>query len=318
MKRRSIIAVAAAIALGLSACGSDSETASTQTTEPSDTQSSENETSGTEAGEGAMPTVNVDGQNTILEFPSSDAPVGLQTDVVEEGTGRIVEETDYVIANYVGQVWGNETPFDSSFQRGEPTGFSLQQVIPGWTQGLSGLPVGSKVILSIPTDLGYGPSGGNPNAGIGPEDTIAFYVEIVDAFGINQAGDPEATPEADVADLPIDINGDIGEPITIAVKDGAEEPTDAMVTVLARGDGEPVADNARAAYVQYAMTFWDNSATEETYGKTGVYTANLGLGSMFDELIGIEEGSRVLIEVPANDASDHPAFAVVLDILGAR
>lgn len=302
MKRRAI-ALAAVAALSLAACSSDEAA--------NDTPAASEVEAGT-----TMPTVDVDGANTKLKFPDSGAPADLQVEVVEQGEGRVVEETDYVIANYVGQVWGNDDPFDSSFINGSPIGFSLQQVIEGWTSGLSGQNVGSKVILSIPADLGYGPSGGNTAAGIGAEDTIAFYVEIVDAFGMNQAGDPEATAEADLAEYPVSIDGAIGEPVTVTVEEGAAEPTDLQTVAIARGTGEKVADTNSSVFVQYAMSTWDNSAAETTYGTTGAYQAPLGMGSLFDELVGYEIGSRVLMLVPSDESG--AAYAVVFDILGVQ
>ncbi|MGB4634907.1 MAG: hypothetical protein GX483_06295 [Actinomycetaceae bacterium] len=313
MKRRSIIAVGLAVVLSLGACAGDEDAA----TEPETEETTESEEPGTE-----MPTVKLDGENTVLVFPDSNAPEGLQIEVVEEGEGRIVEETDFVIAHYVGQVWGNEVPFDSSFSRGAPTGFSLQQVIPGWTQGLSGLSAGSKVILSIPADLGYGPSGGMPSAGIGEEDTIAFYVEIIDAYGLEQAADPNASGEVDPATLPVVYEGAIGEPIlSISVQEDLTEPSVITTTVIARGTGEELALDGSTAYVQYAMSFWDNSATEITYGISGPFPAEMGMGSLFDVLEGIPVGSRVLIVVPGSDdgqSATAPPFAVVVDILGVH
>lgn len=308
LRRVTALVVASGMAFALSACGSDNDV------EPT---SSSAEATPTQTSADGMPSVVGSGADTMLAFPDSDAPQGLQVHVVEDGDGRVVEKTDYVLAHYVGQVWGNDTAFDSSFARGAASGFSLQQVIAGWTDGLSGLPVGTKVILSIPSELGYGPSGGNPSAGIGADDTIAFYVEIIDAYGMDQAGDPEAKPEADVASLPVTITGELGKPATIAVNDGEPEPSDITTTVIARGSGAELEGNS-TVHVQYAMTFWDNSASEVTYGNSGPYTVTLGAGSIFDSLVGTPVGSRVLVEVPKADQASSPALAVLIDILGAN
>jgi len=72
------------------------------------------------------------------------------------------------------------TVFDSSVDRGEPIGFGLNQVIPGWTEGLQLMVVGEKTRLFIPSDLAYG----NRNMGvIGPGSTLIFDVELL---GINE------------------------------------------------------------------------------------------------------------------------------------
>lgn len=179
-----VAAIGAAIfTLCLGACSAAPKAAPESPSESQAPKSSESpsESQTSNPPETAHPTVLAQGKDTKLSFPKSPAPEGLTVWVAQEGTGPVVKETDTVTANYVGQVWGNSTPFDSSFSRGEPASFSLQRVIPGWTQGLKNQKVGAKVILSIPPAMGYGPDGGRPEAGIGANDFIAFYVEIVDA-----------------------------------------------------------------------------------------------------------------------------------------
>ncbi|MDP9832278.1 FKBP-type peptidyl-prolyl cis-trans isomerase [Trueperella abortisuis] len=303
--------IALALAFGVTACGSD---------DPKQPASSQETTSASGTPGTQMPTLDSSGDNPILAFPDSNAPEGLQVEVLEKGEGRQIAATDTVVANYVGQVWGSSRPFDSSFNRGAPTAFSLSMVIKGWTQGLTGQTAGSKLIVSVPSDLGYGPNGGNESAGIGESDTIAFYIELIDAYGVDQAGDANATMQADLADLPIEIKGALGEPVTVTVKDGAKKPTgEPVVTVIARGSGAPVGGKGTTIYDQYAMSFWDNSTSENTYGSYGPQSQTLGAGSFFDSLTGIPVGSRVLVEVPASEGGEGvtaPAYAVVIDILG--
>lgn len=317
--RRTAAFLALAMSVTLVACGENEDpvNASDATSDASDDGATGDvdTTPGTE-----MPTLDTSGENPILSFPDSNPPEGLQVEVLEEGTGRVIEDTDEVRAHYVGQVWGNSEPFDSSFERGAATDFPLQGVIAGWTEGLTGLKVGSKVIMSIPADKGYGPSGGNPGAGIGPEDTIAFYIEVKSAYGADQAGEADATLQVDLADLPVVIDGELGEPISITVKDDADEPTEVVTTVIARGSGDPIGSVGTTIINQFAMSFWDNSATEVTYTQFGPQKQVVGNGSIFDSLEGIPVGSRVLVEVPATDGGPDevtaPAYAVVIDILG--
>lgn len=312
-----VLASIAALALTLSvaACSSDGPDSS-----PTTSANGTSSVAPSMSGEG-MPTLNTSGEFPTLSFPYAKAPQGLQVDLLEKGEGREIAATDMVVAHYVGQVWGKEEPFDASFKRGGPAAFSLSRVIKGWTDGLAGQTVGSKVILSIPAELGYGPAGGNPSAGIGETDTIAFYVELVDAYGVDQAGDPNATPQANLADLPIEITGDLGAPIKVKVKDGAAQPSgEPVVTIIARGNGAPVGGKGTTIYDQYAMSVWDNSASEVTYATFGPQSQTIGTGSFFDALEGIPLGSRVLVEVPASDGGEGevtaPAYAVVIDLLG--
>ena len=100
---------------------------------------------------------------------------GLQYKVLEMGDGERPAATDKVTVHYRGTLLNGEE-FDSSYARGEPVSFALNQVIPGWTEGVQLMPVGSKFMFYIPPNLAYGPSGGGP---IGPNATLIFEVELM-------------------------------------------------------------------------------------------------------------------------------------------
>jgi FKBP-type peptidyl-prolyl cis-trans isomerase len=100
---------------------------------------------------------------------------GLQYSVVDMGTGPKPAATDKVRVHYRGTLLNGEE-FDSSYARGEPISFELNKVIPGWTEGVQLMPVGSKFMFYIPSDLAYGPAGGGP---IGPNSTLIFQVELL-------------------------------------------------------------------------------------------------------------------------------------------
>ena len=103
-------------------------------------------------------------------------PSGLQYKVVKEGNGKVPEKTSRVKVHYKGTLIDG-TEFDSSYKRKEPTSFRADQVIKGWTEALTMMPVGSKWILYIPQELGYG----SRNTGkIKPFSTLIFEVELVD------------------------------------------------------------------------------------------------------------------------------------------
>jgi FKBP-type peptidyl-prolyl cis-trans isomerase FklB len=100
---------------------------------------------------------------------------GLQYEVLEEGEGEQPGSTDTVQVHYTGELISGEV-FDSSRERGEPVSFGLNQVIPGWTEGLQLMNEGARYKLYIPSDLGYGPGG---NRSIGPNETLVFDVELL-------------------------------------------------------------------------------------------------------------------------------------------
>lgn len=106
-------------------------------------------------------------------------PSGLQYKVFEEGQGRKPGATDVVQVHYKGTtIEGQE--FDSSYRRGAPTTFSLDQVIPGWTEGIQLMAEGSKFKFFIPPNLAYGPLGAGP---ITSNSTLIFEVELLKVGG---------------------------------------------------------------------------------------------------------------------------------------
>jgi FKBP-type peptidyl-prolyl cis-trans isomerase len=102
-------------------------------------------------------------------------PSGLQYKVLVAGNGPKPTATDSVICNYRGTLLDN-TEFDSSYKRGQPSTFPVTGVIKGWTEALQLMPVGSKWQLFIPADLAYGERGRPP---IGPNSTLVFELELV-------------------------------------------------------------------------------------------------------------------------------------------
>ncbi|MEV6173744.1 FKBP-type peptidyl-prolyl cis-trans isomerase [Streptomyces sp. NPDC051954] len=121
---------------------------------------------------------NTDGKAPSIDVPKSDAPTKLVANYVIEGDGAEVGADDSVLVQYKGVVWDGGKEFDSTYSRKALTSFSLQQVVKGWAQGLTGKKVGSRVLIVIPPALGYGD---NPPAGSGIEKgaTLVFSVDIL-------------------------------------------------------------------------------------------------------------------------------------------
>lgn len=104
---------------------------------------------------------------------------GLQYKVITEGTGPKPQATDQVTVHYHGTLTDG-TVFDSSVDRGEPATFGLNQVIPGWTEGLQLMSAGSKYQFYIPQELGYGARG---QGKIKPYAALIFDVELISIGG---------------------------------------------------------------------------------------------------------------------------------------
>ena len=128
-----------------------------------------------------MPTiVEKGGEPVSLDFkgvPKPQADGDLQRTIVKQGSGETVTSDMTLTVNYLGQVYDGAKPFDESYSK-QPATFSLQQVVKGWTYGLTGVKVGSRVLLAIPPELGYGSSA---QPGIPANSTLYFVVDVLKA-----------------------------------------------------------------------------------------------------------------------------------------
>jgi peptidylprolyl isomerase len=123
---------------------------------------------------------NTDGKAPSVEIPKADPPKKLVAEYVIEGDGEEVPEHATVLVQYQGLLWESGEEFDSSYSRKAPASFSLDQVVKGWAQGLAGKKVGSRVLVVIPPELGYGdnPPSGSP---IKKDSVLVFVVDIIAA-----------------------------------------------------------------------------------------------------------------------------------------
>jgi FKBP-type peptidyl-prolyl cis-trans isomerase len=104
-------------------------------------------------------------------------PDGLQYKVINSGAGASPSATDKVKVHYKGSLITGEE-FDSSYKRGEPTEFGVNQVIKGWTEVLQMMKVGDKWEVYIPSELAYGENGAGQM--IGPNAALIFEIELLD------------------------------------------------------------------------------------------------------------------------------------------
>ena len=102
---------------------------------------------------------------------------GLQYEVITAGTGAMPVATDQVRVHYHGTLIDGKV-FDSSVDRGEPVVFGVNQVIPGWTEALQLMPVGSKWKIYLPSAIAYGERGAGGD--IGPNSVLIFEVELLE------------------------------------------------------------------------------------------------------------------------------------------
>lgn len=143
----------------------------------------------TSNGGGALPTVTAPktaGQPPAITINTkASPPAKLSVTTLIKGSGPKLTSGETVVAQYVGAIWRTGKVFASSWPSSQqPAGslFGFQiggNVIQGFSQGLTGVPVGSRVMLVVPPADGYGPAGGNASAGIQKNDTLVFVVDVI-------------------------------------------------------------------------------------------------------------------------------------------
>jgi peptidylprolyl isomerase len=172
------------VALLAVSCGSSKTSTTAATTKPAAASATTKAPAGSAADEamGNLPKVTGDATSKpVIEMPKSAAPTKLVTKVLTPGTGDNVKSGQQIKVQYVGQIWATGTQFDASWDRGQPIEFGIGtgNVIKGWDEGLVGQKIGSRVLLVIPPDKGYGAGGRPPK--IQGTDTMVFVVDIVDS-----------------------------------------------------------------------------------------------------------------------------------------
>lgn len=274
---------------------------------------------------GTFPTVSGSyGSAPKLTFPSTAPPKKLEVKVLKQGNGPVVAKDTLLVANYLGQTWRGKV-FDSSFARGAPAAFPIGtgQVIAGWDKTLVGQHAGSRLELVIPPADGYGAQG-QSQAGIAPNATLAFVVDIIGSYGKDAHADTTAKPQPTPKNLP-KVTGSLGAAPTITIPKNTPPPTKVSTYVLDKGTGPAIAKGLLV--VQYAAVNWTGKVLQSTWqqGIPAGVTVTGGSGAQagpLDALIGVPVGSRVLIDVPATASSSggksNPAVdsnAIVIDVV---
>lgn len=253
------------------------------------------------------------GETPTITVPDSEPPSELQVEVLEEGSGDEVEAGALLVANYLGVNWDDGETFDSSFERGEPTGFGIGvgSVIPGWDQALVGQNLGSRVLVVVPPDLAYGEQG---QGDIPPNATLVFVVDLIETF--EHSDNPGGTPVTDLPNNLPTVTGEPGEEPTIDIET-ATPRKNTRNTVIVEGSGDPVPEDAQLAIdvVQQAL---DSPQSDSTWGEgqSPLATTAQAVPGLQETLAGVGAGTRVVTEISAEDAGGVPVV-LVIDVVGS-
>ncbi|MEU3748750.1 MULTISPECIES: FKBP-type peptidyl-prolyl cis-trans isomerase [Streptomyces] len=243
------------------------------------------------------------GEKPTLSKGEGDPPKDLKVNIISEGDGPVTKKGDALQVNYLGQAWDSTTPFDNSFDRGQPFSVTLGdgQVIKGWEQALEGQKVGSRIEVGIPPALGYGEAGSPPN--IKPNATLVFVVDILKSVTIPKSATGTVVPQEDAKLPKVGTNTDGKAPSLTVPKVAA--PTKLVSNYVLESKGEVVKETDTVV-VNYVAALWkDGKVFDSTYttGKPANFPLpQLTLPGLKKGLVGKKVGSRVLIVAPPAEA----------------
>jgi peptidylprolyl isomerase len=334
---RRALALALLPLLLLTACGSDDEGGDeeagddTTTDETTDTSVADVEPAADDPALDGVTVTGGFGEPPTIEFAAPFAVEATARRVLSEGDGEPVAAGDEVLLDYLALNGRDASEFDNSFEGGSATEMPMdpEMVIPGIPRGLVGVPVGSRVLIAVAPDDGFGPLDGNPEAGIEATDTLVFVVDVQEPREPLERA--EGTPVEDLPEgLPTVELADDGEP-TVEVPD-EDPPTELVVQPLIEGEGAEV-ESGQTITVHYRGVLWRNGEEFDASWTNGEPAAfPIGVGQVipgWDEgLVGQTIGSQVLLVVPPADGygeTGNPAGGIegddtlvfVVDILDA-
>jgi peptidylprolyl isomerase len=252
-----------------------------------------------------------------LTIPRSAAPTTTSVEVLTPGTGDVVKKGDVLLANYLGQTWAEKdckvNVFDNSYDRGAVAGFPIGvgAVVKGWDSTLVGQKLGSRVLLTITPQDGYGVKDAQSTSELAGE-TLVFVVDLKDTI----KGDGIATGAVEKlpAGFPT-ITSESGKRPEVTSVTGVKTAATPASALLIKGTG-PAIDEKKQLVLQFLQTdAKTGKQTQKTWdaGQPQVVAASNVL-SLVTALKGQPVGSRA-VAVTAEEASS-PAQILVLDVIG--
>jgi peptidylprolyl isomerase len=261
-----------------------------------------------------------------------DTPVSVEKTscaILTEGSGDAAKEGDTVIFNFVFVNGRTGKEYGSSYSVNEPASVVVQSpLLRGVRQGLIGSKAGSRVVVAIAPDDGYGLQGGDPENDLKADDTLIFVADV------DQVRHPLSRAQGDtvapVAGLPTVSLGPNGKP-TISVPK-TDPPTELVIQPLIKGKGAAVT-SGQTITVQYTGVLWATGQQFDSSWEKTPTNFQIGTGAViagWDKgLVGQTVGSQVLLIVPPGDGygadgapnagiSGTDTLVFVVDILDAR
>lgn len=268
---------------------------------------------GKSTGDG-LPTVSSPSFGSVPEitFPSNKPPQSILTKVLDEGDGKgqTVGDSDFVLVDYYGKVWGGAQLPDSTItDSGEPRGFSLTDPpIKGWT-ALRGAKVGQRLMLIMPPADAYGDLG-SESIGVKKGDTLTYVVDIRLAVPPDAGSQFQVTPTNGAMPQGVSVNASENGDFGVDASAAGEYPTKQNVTVYAQGNGENIKPG-QSVVVKQISADWGKATAPGDWGNAQMYAVEAS--SIKAE--GLPLGSMILAVYPATSSSEPRA--ALLQILAS-
>lgn len=276
-----------------------------------------------------VPSLLLDGK----PFADGDLPFTVETtstEQIEQGDGPTVAEGQEVSVRYLAVNGSTGDELLSTFPTDDSVVMDLsnESLLSAFLTTLPEQKAGGSYVLAMPPAEGFGEAG-NANLGIGPDDTVVFYIEVI------SSSDPLTTAEGEEVEpkegLPtVETDGTSAAQITIG---DAKEPSELVVQPLIKGEGAEVEANQTVKVNYTGVKFSDGEEFDSSFNAGQPFSTSIGTGAVipgWDEgLIGQTVGSRVLLVIPPEQAygkasEDNPSelagetLVFVIDILSAN
>ncbi|MEU0004849.1 FKBP-type peptidyl-prolyl cis-trans isomerase [Streptomyces sp. NPDC006314] len=301
MRRRSLLLAALPAGLvTLAGCGDDKSGSSKVSASPSPSSAPP-----PKIVDGPLPAITAGpkfGEKPTIAKGTGEPSKNLAVKTLIAGSGRTVAQNEFILANYLGQIWDTGKVFDNSYDRGRPLLMQLAQgtIIDGWRYALTGKKTGSRIEIAVPPTYGYGTSG-QPQAGIKGTDTLVFVIDLVESFNSQSSakGKPAAQSDAVLPKVATNTDGKVPK-VTVPKTDPPKKLVSAYVL---EGDGAEVKAE-QTVLCQFQGLVWDSGKTfQQTYGsgrlsQFSIEQMQQTVKGLAQGLTGKKVGSRILVVVP--------------------
>ncbi len=244
-----------------------------------------------------------------IQTPSKP-PVDLEVEDIVEGSGSQASAGSFLVMQYVGVLCSTGVQFDASWDRGQPFSFELGagKVIQGWDEGIEGMAVGGRRLLTIPPEKAYG-SSGSGSGSIGPNETLLFIVDLLALVPTNLDKPSVSVPDEPASEL--------------------------IITDIAEGEGPEVqsGDIVYVHYVGYSQSTNTQFDSSWDRGREQYIIFPLGQATVIDGweegLLGMKVGGRRELVIPPDLAygqdgagggiiAPNETLVFVVDLIGTN